>query len=128
MLPVIGFDFSLSLFYCETGLDHEVLNHPVHNLHRILFSHRRTGAPEDALTRTARAPAAMRNLRLAESVGDGATDAVVVAMDVSTPYIFSTTPAGAHIFRIIESAQGSMETVRLSADRREVRYLRKLDA
>jgi hypothetical protein len=50
----------------------------------ILVSHRRTDAPEDAHTRTARAPAAMWNLRLAESVRNGATDAVVVALDMST--------------------------------------------
>jgi hypothetical protein len=68
-----------------TVLDHEVWNYPVHYFHRILFSDRRTGAPEGALTRAAFAPAAMWNSRLAESVGDSATDAVVVALDMSTP-------------------------------------------
>jgi hypothetical protein len=67
-----------------TGLNHDVLNDRVHNFPRILFSHRRAGAPEDAVTRAGRAPASMWNLRLAESVGDGATDAVVVALDMST--------------------------------------------
>jgi hypothetical protein len=41
------------------GLDYEVWNDRVHNFPRILVSHRRTGAPEDAVTRTVRAPAAM---------------------------------------------------------------------
>jgi hypothetical protein len=68
-----------------TGLDYEVSDDPVHNFHRILVSHRRTGAPEDALARAVRAPAAMWNLRLAESVGDGAADTVVVALNMSTP-------------------------------------------
>jgi hypothetical protein len=68
-----------------TGLDYEVWDDRVHNFHRILVIHRRTGAPEVALTRAVRAPAAMWNLRLAESVGDGATDAVVVALDMPTP-------------------------------------------
>jgi hypothetical protein len=63
-----------------TGLDYEVWNDPVQNYVRILVSHRWTGAPEGALTRTVRAPAAMWNLRLAESVGDSATDAAVVAL------------------------------------------------
>jgi hypothetical protein len=83
-----------------TGLDYEVWDGPVQKYVlftkfapvgvvekyvRILVSHRRTGSPEDALTRAVRAPAAMWNLRLAKSVGDGATDAVVVALDMSTP-------------------------------------------
>jgi hypothetical protein len=67
-----------------TGLDYEVWYDNVHNFSRILVSHRRTGAPEGALTRTVRAPAAMWTLRLVESVGDGAADAVVVALDIST--------------------------------------------
>jgi hypothetical protein len=57
-----------------TGLDYEVRNDGVHYFRRILVSHRRAGAPEDALTRTVRAPASMWNLRLAESVGDVAKD------------------------------------------------------
>jgi hypothetical protein len=42
-------------------------------------------APEDALTSAVRAPAEMWTSRLAESVGDGAADAVVVALGMSTP-------------------------------------------
>jgi hypothetical protein len=68
-----------------TGLDYEVWDDTVHNIHRILVSHRRAGAMEGAITRAVRAPAAMWNSPLAESVGDGATDAVVVALDMSNP-------------------------------------------
>jgi hypothetical protein len=68
-----------------TGSDYEAWSDPVHNFPLILVSHRRTGAPEDALARAGRAPSAMWNLRLAESVGDGAADAVVVALDTSIP-------------------------------------------
>jgi hypothetical protein len=68
-----------------TGMNYEVWDDPVHNFHRILVSHRPTGALEGALTRAVRAPAAMWNSRLTESVGDGAADAVVVALDMSTP-------------------------------------------
>jgi hypothetical protein len=50
-----------------TGLDHDVWNDRVHNFLRILVSHRRAGATEDAVTRAGRAPASMWNLRLAES-------------------------------------------------------------
>jgi hypothetical protein len=67
-----------------TGLDRDVWNDRVHNFPRILVSHRQAGATEDTVTRAGRAPASMWNLRLAESVGDGATDAVVVALDMST--------------------------------------------
>jgi hypothetical protein len=42
-----------------TDLDYEVWNDPVQNYGRILVSHRRIGAPEDAQTRAGRAPAAM---------------------------------------------------------------------
>jgi hypothetical protein len=66
-----------------TGLNYEVWDDPVQNYVRILVRHRRTCAPEDALTRAGRAPAAMWNLCLAESVGDDATDAVVVALNLS---------------------------------------------
>jgi hypothetical protein len=51
---------------------------------RILGSHPRKGVPEDALKRAVRAPAEMWTSRLAESVGDGAADAVVIALDMST--------------------------------------------
>jgi hypothetical protein len=51
---------------------------------RIIVSHCRTGAPEDALTSAVRTRAEMWNLRYAESVGDGAADTVVVALDMST--------------------------------------------
>jgi hypothetical protein len=68
-----------------TGLDYEVLDDPVQNYLRIFVIHRRTGAPECDLLRAVRAPAAMWNLRLAESVGDGATDTVVVTLEMSTP-------------------------------------------
>jgi hypothetical protein len=68
-----------------TGLDFEVWDDPVCNFHRILVNYHRTGVPEDAVTRAARAPAALWNLRLAESVGEGASDAVVVALDMSSP-------------------------------------------
>jgi hypothetical protein len=61
-----------------TGLDHDVWDDRVHNFPRILVSHRRAGSTKDAVTRAGRAPASMWNLRLAESVGGGATDAVVV--------------------------------------------------
>jgi hypothetical protein len=39
-----------------TGLKDEVWDDPVQNYVRILVSHRRTGAPEDALTRAGRSP------------------------------------------------------------------------
>jgi hypothetical protein len=52
---------------------------------RILASHRRTGVPEDALTSAVCSPAEMWTSRLAESVGDGAADAAVVALNISTP-------------------------------------------
>jgi hypothetical protein len=68
-----------------TGLEDEVWDNPVHNVPRILVSHRQTGAPDGSLARAVRAPAEMWNSRLAESVGDGAEDAVVVALDMSTP-------------------------------------------
>jgi hypothetical protein len=74
-----------------TGSDYKVWDDTVHNFpnfHRILVSHRRTGAPEDALTRAGRAPAALWNLCLAEPVGDGATDAVVVLL-----YVHPASPA-----------------------------------
>jgi hypothetical protein len=61
-----------------SGLDYEVWDDPVQKNVRILVSHRREDSPESSLTSADRAPAAMWNLRLAESVGDGATDAVVV--------------------------------------------------
>jgi hypothetical protein len=67
-----------------SGLDHDVWDDRIHNFPRILISHRRAGCTEDAITRAGRAPTSMWNLRLAESVGDCATDAVVVALDMST--------------------------------------------
>jgi hypothetical protein len=70
------------------GLDYEVWDDPVHNFYRIIVSHRRTGVPEDDLSSAVRAPAAMWNSRLAESVGDGADDSVVVALDRSNFYIY----------------------------------------
>jgi hypothetical protein len=67
------------------GLDGDVWDDPVHLVPRILVSHRRTGVPEDALTSAVRASAEMWNLRVAGSVGDGAADAVVIALDMPTP-------------------------------------------
>jgi hypothetical protein len=61
-----------------TGLDDDVFP-------RILVSHRRTGVPEDAFTSAVRTRAEMWTSRLVESVGDGAADAVVVALYMSTP-------------------------------------------
>jgi hypothetical protein len=68
-----------------TGLDDEVWDDPVQKFPRILVSHRRTGVPEDALTRAVCNRAEMQTSRLAESVGDGAANVVVVALDMSTP-------------------------------------------
>jgi hypothetical protein len=69
-----------------TDLEDEVWDDPVDLfVLRILVTHPCKGVPEDALTSAVRAPAEMRNLRLAECVGDGTTDAVVVALDMSTP-------------------------------------------
>jgi hypothetical protein len=68
-----------------TELKDEVWDDPVHNVPRILVSHRRTGVPEVALTSVVRTHTEMRTSRLAESIGDGAADAVVVALDMSTP-------------------------------------------
>jgi hypothetical protein len=68
-----------------TGLEDEVWDDPVDLVPRILVSHRRTGAPEDAVTSAVRAPASMWTSRPAESVGDGAADAVVVALDMDIP-------------------------------------------
>jgi hypothetical protein len=68
-----------------TGLEDEVWDDPVDLVLRILVSHRRTGVPEDALTSAVRAPAEIWTLRLVESVGDGAADAVMVVLDMSTP-------------------------------------------
>jgi fructose-specific phosphotransferase system component IIB len=58
---------------------------PVDVLHRRLVSHPRKGAPKDALSSAVRTRAEMWTSLLAESVGDGAADAVVVALDMSTP-------------------------------------------
>jgi hypothetical protein len=68
-----------------TDLEDEVWDDTVHNFHLILVSPSRKGAPEGVLTRAVPAPAAMWNLHLAKSVGDGATDTAVVALDMSTP-------------------------------------------
>jgi hypothetical protein len=58
---------------------------PVDFLYLRLVSHPRTGVLEDALTSAVRARAEMRTSRLAESVGDSAANAVVIALDMSTP-------------------------------------------
>jgi hypothetical protein len=68
-----------------TGLDDDSWDDPVHLVPRNLVSHHRKGVPEDALTSAVLAPAEMWTSRLAESVGDGVADAVVVALDMSTP-------------------------------------------
>jgi hypothetical protein len=57
---------------------------PIDVLHRRLVSHPRTGVPENALKSAVRARAEMRTTCLAESVGDGAADTVLVALDIST--------------------------------------------
>jgi hypothetical protein len=68
-----------------TDLEGDVWDDPVDLVLRIVVSHRRTGVLEDALTSAVRAPAEMWTSRIAESIGDGAADAVVVALDMSTP-------------------------------------------
>jgi hypothetical protein len=68
-----------------TELEDEVWDDPVHNVPRILVSHRRAGATEGALIRAVRTRAEMWNSRLAESIEDSTADAVVVALDLSTP-------------------------------------------
>jgi hypothetical protein len=68
-----------------TDLEDDAWDDPVDFVPRILVSHRRTGVPEDALTRAVRAPAEMWTSRLSKSVGEGAADAVAVALDKSTP-------------------------------------------
>jgi hypothetical protein len=65
-------------------LEDEVWDNPVDVLHRHLVSYPRKGVPKDALTSAAHARAEMWTSRLAESIGDGAADAVVVALDMST--------------------------------------------
>jgi hypothetical protein len=68
-----------------TELKDDVWDDPIHKIPRLLVSHRRTGAPEDALKSAVRAPAKIWTSRLAESVGDAAEDSVVVGLDMSTP-------------------------------------------
>jgi hypothetical protein len=66
-------------------LEDEVWDDPVDLLPCILVSQPRAGVPEDSLTSAVRAPAEMWTSRLAESVGDGAADAGVVALNMCTP-------------------------------------------
>jgi hypothetical protein len=68
-----------------TDLEDEVWDDPVNLVPRILVSHRRKGFSKDALISAVRARAEMWTSRLAESAGYGAADAVVVALDESTP-------------------------------------------
>jgi hypothetical protein len=67
-----------------TELEDDVWDYSFHVAYRLLVNHPRTGVPEDALTSAVRNPAEMWKSRLAESVGDDAADAVVVALDMST--------------------------------------------
>jgi hypothetical protein len=67
-----------------TELKEEFWDNAVDVLHRRLVIHPRKGVPEDALTTAVRICAEMWTSRLAESVGDGAADAVVVALDMFT--------------------------------------------
>jgi hypothetical protein len=68
-----------------TDLKDEVWDDPVDVLHRLLVNYPRKGVPEDALTNAVRSRAEVWTSRLAESAGDGAASAVVVALDLSTP-------------------------------------------
>jgi hypothetical protein len=68
-------------------LEGDVWDDPVGDLHRLLVSHPRKGVPEYALTSEVRTRAEMWTSRLAESVGDGAADAVVVALHMFTFFI-----------------------------------------
>jgi hypothetical protein len=64
-------------------LEDEVWDNLVDVLHRRLLSHPRKGVLKDALT--VRARAEVRTSRLAESVGDGSADAVVIVLDIFHP-------------------------------------------
>jgi hypothetical protein len=68
-----------------TELEDKFWDNPVDAPHCILVSHRRKGVPEDAFTSAVRARPEVRSSHLAKSVGDGAADAVVVALDMPTP-------------------------------------------
>jgi hypothetical protein len=68
-----------------TELEDVLWDDPVDVLHRHLVSHPKKGVREDALTSAVRIRAEMWNSRLSKSVGDGAADAVVAALDMSTP-------------------------------------------
>jgi hypothetical protein len=68
-----------------TELEDDAWDDPVDVLHYLLVSHPRKDVPEDALTSPVRTRAEMKTSHLTESVGGGAADAVVVALDVSTP-------------------------------------------
>jgi hypothetical protein len=66
-------------------LEEEAWDNPVGVLNRLLDSHPRKGVPEDALTSAVLARAEVWTSHLAESAGDGAADAIVVALKMSTP-------------------------------------------
>jgi hypothetical protein len=68
-----------------TEMEDEVCDNPVDILDCRLVSHPRKGVSEDSLTSAVRSRAETRTSRLAKSVGDGAADAVVAALDMSTP-------------------------------------------